>query len=322
MAKQVAGAAKKTFNFGDLAAYSTGGGLPEGNYAIADTLVCMHAYKKNDGTQVGEERLGVMITFRPMEGGEDQQQFYSFGSKAHLSWQPDETGKKIEAVLGGPGTAPNNATNWSAFVQSLFASGMPQGILSDDMSVIDGTWVHMMNQPEPEGRKSYKQSATGEAAMAGAIEDKPRTVAVVTEILDGGEPWNGGGGLEFPAAATKANGKAVASPKAKVAAVAPKAALKAAPKAAPAPPPAEAEETQNDLEAAAKAGLSAVLSANEQGCPKLILKTSTFREVKAAYDEATASAVINTYFADDKALGALLEEVGFKLEKGAVKPAL
>lgn len=319
LAKKAAPAVK-TFNFGDMSAYSSGGGMPEGNYAIASVSVEMFAYTKQDGSKAGDERLGALITFRPLAGGQDEVQFYSFGGKAHLSWEPDDTGKKIQAVLGGPGTAPNISTNWAAFIKSMHDSGMPQGTVEDDLSVIEGTHVHIQNQPEPEGRKQFKQAATGEAAMAGGqIEDKPRTVAVVTEILEGGAPWEGGGGVPEEGQAVEAPAKAPAPAKGKVAPIK-AAAPKAAAKAAPAPAPVEAEEEEIDIEAAAKAGISEVLSVNEKGCAKLILKTSTFKYVNANYSQEVATKVNETYFSDDKTLGALLEEMGFKLDKGTVKP--
>src|ERR1700674_3567054 len=182
------------FNFGDESSYSAGGGIPEGDYCWTDLTCKMYQFNKADGTPAGPERVGIIITMVPITfsdkgvpsvSGEETTQSYSLGSKAHESWAPNpETGKGIVPIPGGPGTAPNNATNWHVLLKSLWDSGMPKGILKDDLSVVEGLWVHMANVPEPEERKGYK-SKTGEAAIA----DQPRTIPVVSEIKDGGMPW-------------------------------------------------------------------------------------------------------------------------------------
>src|SRR5580700_4453687 len=139
--------ASKTFNLGDIGAYSSGGVLPEGDYCWKDCSVQMFQGTKQDGSPAGAARLGVIITLVGLHnGGEEHTQFYSFGSKAHESWAPNpNTGKGIVDVPGGPGTPPNASTNWAVLLKSLYDSGLPQGIFSDDFSVLDGLWCHMAN---------------------------------------------------------------------------------------------------------------------------------------------------------------------------------
>lgn len=303
------------FDFGNLSAYSSGGGLPEGDYAIVEVSVKMYSFTKQDGSKAGEERLGAMFTFRPLAGGEDVEQFYSMGSKAHLSWEPNESGKGINPVVGGPGTAPNASTNWAAFVKSLFDSGLPVGVLSDDLGVLEGAWVHMQNVAEPEGRKGFR-AASGEAA--GQVEDKPRTIAVVSEIKEDGRPWEDSGGV--PEVGTAAEAPTTVA-KSKVAV---KTALKVATKVAPAPVEAAEEEDEADIEVAAINGIAEVLGNNPNGCAKLILKTSTFKAVTQAFGDdgpAMAQKVINKYFKDDATLNTILEGLSFKVAGPLIKKA-
>ena len=294
------------FNFGDLSGYSSGGVLPEGDYVWKDLTVQMFQGTKTDGSSAGPARLGVIITLAPLAGGEDVTQFYSFGSKAHESWAPNpETGKGIVAVPGGPGTPPNASTNWAVLVKSLADSGLPNGVLSDDLSVLEGMHVHMANIPEPAERKGF-MSKTGEAA----VEDRPRTIAVVTEIKDDGKPWEGTGGIPEAKAATKPNGSARAA-----------ATPKATPTRAVAPTQAASASPSDDVESAAINGVSAVLEKNPNGCPKLLLRTSTFKAVQEATNQATASKVIDAYFKSDADLNGLLGPLGYVLAGGQVKVA-
>lgn len=297
------------FDLFNIDAYSTGGGMPEGDYCIKDASVKMHTHTKQDGTPAGPERLGVMITLCSLVAGEgeDREQFYSMGSKAHESWEPTEDGKGVLPVAGGPGTAPNKNTNWAVFVQSLLDSGLPHGVLTD-LSGLDGTWVHMQNVPEPSDRKSFK-AQTGEAA----VEDKPRTIAVVSEIKEDGKPWEGGGGVPeavAPKAAAK-SAKPAATAKAVTKAAAPA-------KSASAPSPSNGAGDYRDATVEA---ISAVLGENEDGMPQLQLRTAAFKHIKEATDDATAKAACNHYFNNPANLNEILGELGYQAAKGKVEKA-
>lgn len=305
--------AKKTapasgVNFGSLEMYVAGGGLPEGNYIWANMDVRMHS---GFGEKKGVPRLGVMITLLPLDNPVEEaarEQFYSFGSAADKSFAPNATGTGVAPIPGGPGTTFNNSTNWALLLKSLYDCGLPEGIFSNDISTLIGTHVHMTNIPEPEERKGFQnKAATGEAAQE---DRRAGTVAVVSEILDGGAPWEGGGGIPEAAPAkpaAKVNGK-VATPIRKTV-------------AAPPPPPAPDNAGDDDIQAAAISGIAAVLEKNPNGCLKLVLRTSTFKAVQAQAGDDMANAVVETFFGDDATLNALLGTVGYSISGGSVKPS-
>lgn len=290
-------AAPAGFNFGDLSAYSAGGGVPEGDYAWKSLDVVMHQHEKQSGEKVGKAFLAVAITMAPLAGGEDRIQYYGLGSNAHQSWAPNaETGKGIVPIPGGPGTPPNASTNWAMLVKSLFDSGLPNGTLGDDLSVLEGTWVHMINIPEPEERKGFR-AKTGEAA----VEEKARTIPVVSEIKDDGKPWEGSGGVpkvEAPAPVKAATGPAKA-----------------------APPKTKAVPTvQNDgIEAAAISAVSAVLEKSPNGILKLQLRTATFKAVTEAEGADMTQSVMSAYFGSDDSLNGLLGQLGYGISGPHVK---
>ncbi len=281
-------------NFLDLGMYAAGGGLPEGDYVWTDLTIQMFAGFSQ--TSKGPSRLGCMITMKSLndQSAEERQQFYSFGSSADKSFAPNpETGKSIVAVPGGPGSTLNNSTNWALLLKSLYDSGLPVGIGTNDVSVFEGLHVHMMNIPEPAERAGF-QSKTGEAAE----ERKPGTVAIVSEIKDDGKPWEGTGGLAAKPAAKAKAAKTVAKP---------------------APEP-EAESADEDVEAAAMSAISTVIGKTPTGMPKLLLRTGTFTAVKNSSGPDMAQAVTDTYFATDDALNTLVGQVGYQLKNGQILP--
>lgn len=296
-------------NFGDMGMYVQGGGMPEGDYALEFNVLNFQAVTQQ-GVNRGAPRLGVQVVAHSLTQPDEKprEQFYSMGSNADKSFAPDpDTGKGLVAVPGGPGTTLNNQTNWAIFLKSLYDSGLPQGIFTNDLSVLDGVHVHLANIPEPVERASF-QSKTGEAAE----ERKPGVIAVVTEIKDGGAPWDGGGGIpEAGAPAPKA--KAVAAKPAVRAAVKPKAAPVAAP----------AEEEAVDEEAVQDAALNAVTDLIEKspdGITKLMLRTGTFKHVTASLSGDMAQAVIDTYFGNDAALNTILGQLGYVVKGATVVP--
>jgi hypothetical protein len=300
------------FNFGDMTAYSTGGGIPEGDYCWTDLMVEMFQPTKLTGQQVGPAKLAVKITMVPLPNGEPREQHYSLGTNAHQSWQPNpETGKSIVAVPGGPGTPPNASTNWAMLVKSLFDSGLPNGILSDDLSVLEGIHVHMANVPEPEERKGFR-AKTGEAGDIQA----PGTIAVVTEIKDEGKPWEGTGGIVE--AGPKPNGKVPTAAQAAATRPAPLRTATVPPKVAPA-----TTTVSDDVETFAITGISSVLEQPNyaKGVGKLILRTSTFKSVSATSGQEAAQRVINTYFSSDDNLNLILNPLGYKVSGVQVVPA-
>lgn len=287
-------------NFGDLDMYVAGGGIPDGDYIAKDHSVMMYQAKNAAGANQGPPRLGVMITFLPLADPKEENartQFYSMGGKADQSFAPNpENGKGLVVIPGAAGQTLNHSTNWALYLKSLYDSGLPKGVFSNDLTPLDGIWVHVQSVPEPEERKGFAQSQTGEAAGM-PQENRNRTIAIVTEIKEGGSPWEGGGG-------TKATAKA--------------------PTTKPTPttkaPVVENTVDTEDVHTAAIDGVSDVLTKKPNGCPRLALRTGTFNAVKAKAGEDMAGAVISTYFeGQPEALANLLGEVGYVVEGTNIK---
>lgn len=288
-------------NFGALNAYSGGFTLPEGDYAL-EFEACMETLTEKQSNR--QPRLGVLITAHPLDGGEAVPQFLSMGGKAHLSFAPNpDTGKGFVQIPGGAGASLNNKTNWFIFLKSLYDSGMPEGTLINDFTAIDGVWVHTQQIPEPEDRKGFGGAKTGEMEE----QRTPGMIPVVTEIKEGGKPWEGTGGIGVAPAPVKAGPKAVAKPGAK--------------KAAPAPVVEAAEVTDETILDAAVQGITAVLEKSPAGCTRLLLRTQTFTAVQKAAGDDMAQAVIDTFFGSDAALNGPLAQLGYTVVGSSIKPA-
>jgi hypothetical protein len=317
-------------NFGDPSMYSGASFIPDGDYCMTFDAVLHTAVDKNTGVARGKARLGVMVNFYPLSNLTEEgklQQFYSMGSKAHESFAPNpETGKGFVPVPGAKGGSFNDKTNWMMFLNSLWQSGMPVEVLSNDFSTIDGVWGHVTNVDEPAERASFK-SNTAEIQQE---ERKPGKVAVVSLILEGGAPWEGGGGFEAPAAAPPVQAPPVRpGPKpvtAAPAAVAPKPGprpVAAGPRpvaAAPAPPPSNALAEQ-DLRSHAITGISDVLTKKPNGLPRLLLRNETVKYFDTNGASTTGAAVIAAYFEPSgaDALQSLLGEMGYFVDGAQVK---
>jgi len=325
-------------NFGELEFYSGGFLLPEGDYALYFD-VRIHAYTKGDGSR-GQEMLGAMVTAYPLAGGDPHEQFIGFGRKAIQSFAPDADAQSwnqlgstgIVPIPGGPSATLAGMTNWNLFLKSLYDCGLPAGTFTNDVSVLDGMWVHTKNIPEPEERKGFGQQ-TGEVQE----ERRAGLVPVVTEIFDDGKPWEGTGGLPEGAGDAPAPKVAAPVPVARRAAPAPAArptpaarpAVAARPtparRAAPAAAPVEEEAQAGDADVreAAVAGLTSVLTTkgNEKGMTLLKLRTQTFTSVKKVQGEDVAQAVVDQIFEDPAQLGDVLGDVGYALNGANVAPA-
>lgn len=307
--------------------YVGGFTLPEGRYAV---LFNTKLNQPKDGAKFKLPRLGVELTCSPIEEdgsrtGADMTQFLSMGTYAHKAFMPSEDGKGLEAIPGGAGTLTNKS-NWALFRDSLLSAGVDPGILSGDFSVLDGIWVETGQEAEPEERKSFKRNAaTGdetEAAEAGADEnrtDENRTggkIPVVVAIVEGGKPWEGGGGIPEGRVAAPAK----VAPKAAVKPVAGKVAPKVAPK--PAPKPAAPAADEGDPSEAAMAAAGEVLgqARYEKSIPRLVFKTQVLTYVKENFGAEMEEAVKDAYFASDEGLAELLTACDRQLVGTAIKP--
>lgn len=316
-------------SFGDDTFYSAGGGgIPEGRYLTYYDAVT-HQYEKQDGSKVGPEFLAIRVAAYPLDSYTPETEpllgYYSMGGKALLSFMPnaDDEGKSLLAVPGGPATGLNDSCNWNLYRKSLRDSGMPDGVFTNDLRAIDGTWVHITHIPEPENRKTMA-ARTGEAQPE---ERANRTIAVVTEILEGGSPWEGGGGVPdvapAPAKVTRmpARSGAPAQRAAAPPAAAPARRAPGRPAAAPPPPAAESPTEDDDLLAAAQTAAAAVIEASPDGVPKLVLKTGVFKAAGKTNGNEIAQKILDTYWADDKTLNGLLGTLGYKINGPRVEPA-
>lgn len=321
-------AAGGSVNFGDDNFYQGGLGLPEGDYALAFNTQMFQPTKQN-GQPVGAPFLSVMMTAYPIDGngnltGEPSEHPLSCGQKAHQSFVPSADGKGFDSVPGGPAVGMNDMTNWSIFRKSLRDCGLPEGVLANDLTVLDGLWAHTRNIPEPEGRKELR-SATGEAALLAAVlaagqpgqaqqaqaqQARSRTIPVVTEIKANGKPWEGTGGI--PGETAPAGGpapRALARP-----AVAARGRVAPPVAAAPAGNGHATDVTEEDIMNIALEGVTDFLvkPANANGCTKVALRGGMFTEVQKKQGDEMATAVVETVFATEETLNAVLNQLGYR----------
>jgi hypothetical protein len=283
-------------NLGDESIYTGGFTIPEGIYTWKDVSVVMHAGFKENSNQ--KARLGVMITLVPEDAPtEEKKQFYSFGSNADKSFAPNpHTGKSVVLVPGAVGNTLPDSTNWNVLRKSLMDSGLPSGVFVGDFSVFIGLRAHMVSVSEPEERKGFAQSQTGEAQ---AEPRRTNQIAIVTEILHG--PWDG---EEVKKPATTA--KPLAKPAAK--------------KVEPEPEPEETA-TDDDVKAVAVAAISDVLEKEPEGTLKLKARTTAFGIIKKKHGDDAAQAATEQFFSNDNAFNSILGELGYKVAGPKIVPA-
>lgn len=307
-------------NFGRLSFYSGGSAIPEGDYAVTHDVMMHQATNRETGATRGPSRLGVMLSATLLNdpSAEPKQRFLAMGKDAHKFWAPNDTGKGLVEVPGSAAPATQGKmSNWAYYLKSLYDSGLPENVFENDLSTIDGAHVHLQNIDEPKDRKDMRErrkTQTGEGAMEEEEFSGPSTVVVVTQILDGGAPWEGGGGVPeaaAPAPAAKIAAKPVVAARPTVVARRP----------TPPPTPVAQEEAGEDadVEAAAASGVASVLEKFPNGCPVLQLKVGTFSYVKDNMGEEVATLVTSTYFGKDIAnLNALLGGLGYQAAGGKV----
>lgn len=309
---QESGEALDIFN---LQSYYGGKTIPEGDYAIE--FVAKEGQSTNAmGQAVGKPRVGVELVLYPLQGGDPIDKFLSLGSKALASWVPNSTGKGFAKRAGGPGLPPTNKSNWVVFLNSLIQCGLPiDQLKGNDFSALDGLWAHIKEMPEPEERKMFKtQAATGESAGEQG-DDEPKgngLVPTCLEILEGGKPWEGGGGFTTAPAAAPARPAAAAPRRAPAAAPATVAApvARRAPVSAPPPPPVEEGESVED---AALQCISDAILESPKGIKRMKLRMRVHEIALAKYDEQTATDIVNGFVANETALANVLGSIDYKI---------
>lgn len=303
----------------NLSSYAGGKTIPEGDYAV-EFIAQEYQSINQSGQAVGKPRVGVMLVCYPRAGGDPIEQFVSLGTKAILSWVPTSTGKGFAKRAGGPGLPPTNKSNWVLLLDSMVQCGLPvETLKGNDFTALDGVWMHIKPMPEPEERKSFRtQAATGEAGG----EDEVRgngLIPICTEILQGGAPWEGGGGFDTSAPAPTTAAKPIArrAPAAAPVAAAPAAPARRGPVAVAATPAIEeAGDDEESLEAAAQGCIADVLLKDEfkHGLKRMRLRMETHGVANQKYDEVTATEILKTFFSDEKALANILGTIGYVLK--------
>lgn len=291
-------------NIGDYKQLTSGYTIPDGAYTCFFNVVMHAGFGTN--TRNLPPRLGLMMDAFPLDRPVEKayQAFFGFGKDAEKSFAPNPvTGKGLVRVPGGPGTMPYASTNYGYFLKSLYDCGLPEGVLSNDFTVIDGSHLHLTSQPEPEERKGFVNNT--------AEVQEPRKdskITVVTEILDGGKPWEGTGGMPVFDNSPKTAPKV--APKTAPAARAP---AKTGPVAVAAPAPTTTDaEVDETVQTAAITAASEVITQFPNGTTKTLLKTRV--KTALASDPDLAAAVDATYLADDNGLTTLLGFLGYSLK--------
>lgn len=310
-------------NFGGDGFFTGGLGLPEGNYAVTFGTQMFQATKADGTASRVPPFLAVMGTFYPIDPqsgaliGEPIEHPMGCGSAAHESFVPSADGKGFDAVPNGKAQGMWNLSAFGIFFDSLKNAGLPPGLITSSFEPLDGIWIHTQNIPEPEEKRAFSKRArakTGAAAMSGQEDDtdRVRLVTVVTEILEGGKPWEGSGGIPDAEAAPKAPARVAARPGPRPVA------QTARPAARPAPAPAPAPE--EDTATAALNACAEVLGAKPNGLTKVALKTEAFAATKKTYGDDVAQAVMSDFLQSDETLNMILGELGFSIQGLMVKP--
>lgn len=207
--------------------------------------------------------LGMEVKFQT-DDGSLKDQVYSAGDMKHFV--PSEDGR--QAVPVGNHTGLNENTNAIAFITSLVNSGFDESKIGDDVSVFDGTRVHVNALPQPK-RPGVKG------------DDKNKTILLVTKLIAmPGENVQAAAPANKKAAAPK-----TAAPKATQAPVA--SAAQATPASAPAPTGDIAERTTQVV--------CAILAEKGGAVLKSALANTVFQKVAK---DVNRNAIVQTAFND------------------------
>lgn len=275
--------------FLDMSTYAEGGqsfDFPEGDYAFQLRV-------DNEKFADGTVPIGCRLTGLPLRGGEAVEKFISFGKDMERSWIPTPDGMSIAENPEFPEDETrkpfSKKGNWAIFLKSIRDCD-PAVPLNDSFEPIDGFWGHLQNIPEPTERAAYGQGTAEQSEKP----KYPRKVPVITAILEGGKPWEGGGGFDLEAAPAKK----VTPPVAKKPGIGTKKAV------APVEPEEEAEEETTDeneeLDAAtvADSAIAVILAKNKAGMSSAMLQTNVFSAVKKEHGDAMAQGVMKVMKGD------------------------
>ena len=143
--------------------------------------------------------LGLAAVYAPLDGGASFEQVYSAGDTKFLVPSPD--GKEAIPV-STERTGLMDGTNAIQYLTSIMQAGFPEAKVGKDVSVFEGTVVHLNRVPQ--------QKRPGIKPVAGK-EGKKDDILIVTKIH--AYPWDAAGSVAAPApAAAAAKTKAKAAP--------------------------------------------------------------------------------------------------------------
>lgn len=296
-------------NFGSQELYVSGGGIPDGDYLWKEANWENYPYTNKAGVVVNTS-LACVVQYIPLDDPRPEnikKQPYSVGQQTEKNFVPSADGKGLEPRIGSGGGTFNNSSNWAELRDSLLNSALPDGLLMNDLSVLDGSLVHILNKKMERGNMPTLSDVPG-----GVQANAPKMLPLISAFLDNGMPWEGGGGLANYKAATGA-----------APAVAARAAAKApVPITRPAAvvPVAEAvTEPDEDVMTIALNAVSDQITAKPEGMPKVVLKVNCFAAIKKSHGADMAQAAQEIFNSDD-ALTSLLGELAYGIVSGKVQP--
>jgi len=181
-------------NLMDTSIFVSGGGVPDGDYCIFAEYAIHTPTDKATGAPKGDPKLGVMVTYYAINdlAAEPRKQHYSVGRNAHKSFMPNADGSGIVPIPGAPPQPFYHDTAWEVFINEAVNAGVPDKLPGPKS--LNGFWVHITQVNEPESWSKMPQ--TGATAEVQGKPREPVKIAVISQILPGGNPLQGGGGLE------------------------------------------------------------------------------------------------------------------------------
>lgn len=228
-----------------------------------DAILTSVRFTKFDYEGKSDAVLALKVNFATPDG-EAHEQYYSAGDLKRF--QPSDDG--LRAVSVGGATCLVVSANASLFLTSIVNAGFPKNKLSDNVSVFDGTGVHLRRIAQAERKGLVKKEG----------DDKQKTILVVEKILfqPGEKPtFTIGTGTTLGKGAPAGAGKSVGAPAA------------AAPQAA-----------SGDLDEKTTGYVLQVLTDNGGSFNKAVLPNALFKLLAAAKDP-DQSKILNMAFKPD-----------------------
>lgn len=149
--------------------------------------------------------LTVAIAMEPVDGGEEFVQYYSAGSLERFAPSETSDGSPLSSVgdegcfvvpsEGSTATQLSRSSNFIFFIQELVNASFPEDRIGDDISVLEGTVMHVI-------RKAAPKREGGPAPVEGARE---KTILVPSKVLK--LPWEKGAKGAAKAATAAAGAK-------------------------------------------------------------------------------------------------------------------